>query len=320
MPELPEVETIRRGLVTKILGKKITGMEVRKPKIVKNPLEFFRQNLLNATFANIQRRGKLLIFSFFPADCHVAPAAVRAPRNDKTRYLLVHLKMTGQLVYQEQKTDSGIRQRQAGSAGMTKTRIIAGGHPFPIIEKLPNKFSHIIFTFADHSRLFFNDQRQFGFMKVASNDELACVLNQYGLDPFSLNYNLKNFLNVINRRVTPLKAFLMNQALIAGIGNIYADEVCFRLGVRPFRRISTLTTAQKKQLFATIKKILLSAIARGGTTFSNYRNAEGKKGNFSDALMVYRRTGEKCKKCKKGVIKRIKLGQRGTHFCPECQK
>ncbi|MFH2104905.1 MAG: bifunctional DNA-formamidopyrimidine glycosylase/DNA-(apurinic or apyrimidinic site) lyase [Parcubacteria group bacterium] len=286
MPELPEVETIRRDLQRKIVGKKITEVKVRKLKIVKGSQPAFRRALIGNSFAKISRRGKLLILELKKGE----------------KYLLIHLKMTGQLIYQ------------------ARGQIIAGGHGWPQIGKLPNKYSHIIFTFADRSQLFFNDLRQFGYMKLVGDEELSAILEKFGIEPLTKNFTWANFRHALAGKKTSLKAVLLNQKLIAGIGNIYVDEICFRAGVRPSRAVNKLSSAELRKIFNSCNIIIKQAIKYRGTTFNDYVDADGNKGNFISRLKVYQRAGEKCQRCRRGVIKKTRLAGRGTHYCPQCQK
>jgi formamidopyrimidine-DNA glycosylase len=284
MPELPEVETIRRGLESAILNKQITDLQVKKPKLLRNKQAYFFNTLKNNSIVNIDRIGKLLIFVLA----------------DKQNYLLVHLKMTGQLIY----TKGG--------------QMVAGGHKQAILGKLPNRYSHIIFHFTDGSKLFFNDMRQFGYMELVKDTEP--IIKRYGIEPGTDNFTWENFQKVfVNRRIA-IKVLLLNQQLISGIGNIYADEICYRAKVRPDRGVNTLTIAEKKKLFTATKYIIKKAVVNRGTTFSDYRDTSGQPGNFVKFLKVYGRAGQKCLSCRQVNIKKVKLGGRGTHFCSRCQK
>lgn len=285
MPELPEVETIKRDLNKRILNKNIREVKVSKPRIVKGSIQTFKKNLKGNSVKKIDRVGKLLIFVLKKAD----------------KYWLVHLKMTGQLIY------------------MTKGKIIPGGHNYPKIEKLPNKFSHIVITFSDKSKLFYNDIRQFGYMKVVNKRELEGILSSFGPDPIKNRFNKGDLLRIMENRKTNIKAFLMNQKNIAGIGNIYADEILFDAKIKPTRKIGSITKVEKGKLYFSIGKILKKAIEKRGTTFSNYVDGKGNKGNFTNYLKVYQREGEKCYGCGK-KIKRIKIAGRGTHYCANCQR
>jgi len=287
MPELPEVETIRRDLAAKILHKKITKVEVAKDKIVRGSTAKFKDDLVGKSFASVNRRGKLLIFDIASTDT----------------YLLVHLKMTGQLIYQ------------------SSDERVAGGHPWPEFDtKLPDKHTHITITFSDKSKLYFNDLRQFGFMKIVNEKQLDVVVAKFGIEPLTPDFTLDNFRKVFVGRKAPLKAVLLNQNLIAGLGNIYADEICFAAGVRTSKSVDRLTNKEKEALYKSAEKIIKQAIKYRGTTFRDYVDSQGRTGNFVDKLKVYGRSGDLCLKCHKFNIKKIKTAGRGTHYCPGCQK
>lgn len=286
MPELPEVETIRGDLEKKILHKKIVKVEVFLPKIVKNKVYFFKNNLLGKSFSRIDRIGKLLLFALAPSRF----------------WLLIHLKMTGQLLYQK------------------KNKIIVGGHsqsPLDII--LPSKYSYVIFTFQDGARLFFNDMRQFGYVKLVSASEKELIVAEYGIEPLQPNFTKKNFAIIFKKRKTILKALLLNQKFIAGIGNIYADEICFAAKILPSRRVHKLTVMEIDALYMACQRVIRKAIRLRGTTFNSFIDSEGRQGNFLKYLNVFGREKKICKRCHQGVIKKIRLVGRGTHFCPHCQ-
>jgi formamidopyrimidine-DNA glycosylase len=292
MPELPEVEVVRQGLEKKILKKKIQKVEIdsgptakSKPRQIKNALE-------GSYFNGIKRVGKLLVF-------------VLAEKNN---FLLIHLKMTGQLVYCD------------------KDNCFFGGHSLGedqkipgVGDELPDKHTRAIIYFQDKSRLYFNDLRKFGYMKVVSAQEYEKIFSSYGIDPLYPNFNYDNFVKSLKGKTTDIKKVLLDQSNIAGIGNIYADEILFASGVRPDRKTDTLTEKEKKDIFKNIKKIIDKAIKYKGTTFRNFIDADGQEGNFSHLLKVYGRKGEKCLKCG-GAVEKTKIAGRGTFFCPTCQK
>jgi formamidopyrimidine-DNA glycosylase len=287
MPELPEVETIRRDLARVIVGKKITHVEVLHRAPIKDGVKKFTEALQNKKLKHIDRIGKLLMLDL--SDGH---------------FLLIHLKMTGQLIYRHDKT------------------IIAGGHSFSAFkpDELPGAYTWVIWNFDDGSVLYFNDMRKFGYLKIVDRKEKEMIVSGYGLEPLTKNFTLKNFLKILEKRNAPIKAVLLNQALIAGIGNIYADEICFAAKIFPGTRTSVLSSLEKTKLFNAINIILKKAIKYKGTTFKNYVSAHGKKGNFSDFLQVYKRDKQKCFVCKKGIVSNKKIGGRSSRYCPVCQK
>jgi len=299
MPELPEVETIRRDLKRVITvpradkkSKRITSVEVRKKRIIKGEVKKFQDAFKSNFFKDIRRIGKLLIFVL--------------GRGDK--FMFTHLKMTGQLVY-----------LCPEDASKCTAKIVAGGHGEPKLDKLPSKYSHVIFNFADGSRLFFNDLRQFGYLEVVNKDRLKQVENDYGVGPLTSAFSFQKLKKILASRKAPIKAILLNQKLIAGIGNIYADEILFAARVRPQRSAGSLNDKEIKKIFKATPLILKKAIKYRGTTFNNYVDSSGRRGNFSQKLKVYGRAGGKCRGCA-GVVKKIKLAGRGTHYCPECQQ
>jgi len=289
MPELPEVETIRRDLEKKIAGEKIQSIEILAAKSVHNKSSDFLKILIANNFKHIERRGKLLMFAL--------------DKVDKYAYLLVHLKMTGQLIYRHKK------------------QILAGGHSQNAMDTIvPNKFTRVIFTFGDGGQLFFNDLRRFGYLKLVSKEEKEkIVIHSFGIEPLTPDYTLEAFQKLFKKRQTNIKALLLNQKLISGIGNIYADEVCFCAKIFPTRKVGSLSGLEIKKLFNCIEDVLRVAIENRGTTFNNYVDSAGHTGSHINFLNVYGRDGEKCKRCK-GTILKIKHAGRGTHYCANCQK
>ena len=287
MPELPEVETIVNDLNKKILKNKIISININLKKIIKSPILEFTSTLKNNSFKNIIRRGKLIIFELIK----------------KNKFLLIHLIMTGQLIYQKNK------EITAGGHGENKDLI-----------KLPNKYSHLIFNFINGGKLFFNDQRQFGVVKLVNQKQLEEYLINFGVEPLSKDFTLKKLQDVLKNKKVNIKSFLLNQKHIVGIGNIYADEILFASLILPTRKVYSLSQKEIKKLYNNIKKILEKAINARGTTFNNYRDSDGNKGNFINLLKVYQRQGKICLKCKKATIQKDKVAGRGTHFCKICQK
>lgn len=285
MPELPEVETIRRGLEKRIINKKIVAVKALDKKVVKN--QNFANILVGQKVVKIERRGKLLAFLL-----------------SNHEYLFAHLKMTGQLIYKEN----------------NKNKILAGGHSLNSMADWGDKYTRATITFSDKSELWFNDLRRFGYLKIVDQKEKDRVWEKdFGIEPLTKNFTWPNLRKLFLKRQTNIKALLMNQKLIAGLGNIYVDEACFCANVLPSRKVSKITESEIKKFFVCIPKILKIAIKNRGTTFNSFVDDNGKKGSHVKFLNVYGRAGEKCKKCGT-AIQKIRHAGRGTHFCPKCQK
>lgn len=287
MPELPEVETIKTGLANHIKGKKILDFDCDWPKMINYSVAEYKDNVKGLKIQNIRRQAKMLIINL-----------------SQGWNILVHLKMTGQLVY--------------GS----KTKCLVGGHPIEQgYDCLPNKFTHAIFTFTDNSHLYFNDVRKFGWLKLLKDQELKDILTSMNLgpEPLSKDFTFEYLKQRIKQRQnSKIKQFLLDPKNVVGIGNIYSDEVCFAAGVRPTRLNKTLKDAEIKLIYQEIPKILKQAIKLQGTTFSNYRNAEGESGKFLNKLKVYGRAGQQCKVCA-SELKKTKIAGRSSVYCPQCQ-
>ena len=285
MPELPEVQTITNDLSKKILNKKISSVDIRLKNIVKNDTQDFIETLVDNSFKKIERRGKFIILKLKNSDKH----------------LVIHLRLTGQLIYQN------------------KNEIIAGGHDTGENNfNLLDKHAHLVIHFKDNSKLFYNDQRQFGFFQIVNDEELLEIKEKLGVEPLDGKFTLKIFSELIRSKKINVKAFLLNQKDIAGIGNIYADETLFKAGIRPTRTLDSLVSVEIKKLFMSIKTILKEAVKQRGTSFNNYIDTDGNKGNFAKKLKVYGRDGQKCVVCDSIIIK-TKVAGRGTRYCPKCQ-
>ncbi len=293
MPELPEVETIRRGLSKRIIGLAIDDIDIRAPKSFIGK----KEDVLGKKVIEIDRRAKVL-----------------AIKLENHFNLLFHLKMTGQLIY---------RQELPIINSRVQTDNFAGGHPdHDWHASLPNSRTAIVFTFDDGSHLFFNDMRRFGWCKVLSDMELNKIFSgEYGPEPFDAKFNAEYLMlkasKIPNRNI---KQFMTDQTIVAGIGNIYIDELLFDAKITPLRKVRDIALTEWKKIVDSTKKILELAIEQGGTTDSDYVNAEGGKGGMQNYLKVYHKTGSPCPDGCNGVIKRISLGGRGTHFCESCQK
>lgn len=285
MPELPEVETIRRDLAKHLLEKSFVNVEIKNQKSVRGATAVFKRNLRGAKVVAINRRGKLLLIELASG-----------------RTLIIHLKMTGQLFYRSGK------------------KILAGGHGQDIPQDLPGKHTHVIFSFTDDAVLYFNDMRKFGYISLADVKMMKKIMLAYGPEPLTSSFTADYLQEQLRKRSTSLKAVLLNQSVVAGLGNIYVDEAAFLAGVRPTRRANRLTRPEAIKLHTVIKNVLRQAIKLRGTTFRNYRDAHGRGGRFFSKLNVYGRDGQMCFKCHKSKIKKIVVAGRGTHFCPSCQK
>jgi len=305
MPELPEVETIRRDLVARLLGQSFTSIEVLSSKTASHPAVFFANNLRDRKIIKLERRGKLLIFKL--------SLKKETPRNRSTKsqldYLLIHLKMTGQLVYLDKKEKVAGGHSLSGDSFMTAV----GG-------ELPNKHTRAVFGFKNGGQLFFNDLRKFGYLKLVTAEELARLLkNNYGPEPLTKDFSYPFLKATLKNKKVKTKVLLLNQKLIAGLGNIYVDEALWAARVNPERIAGSLTEPEIKKLWQVINAIIRKAIAYRGTTFRNYVDSRGQQGNFSDRLAVYGRQGQSCQNCHSLIAKK-KVAGRGTHYCPNCQK
>lgn len=316
MPELPEVETIRRGLEKIIVGKKITSIEFDWAKSFPNAKHDANAFLIEATITNVRRRAKLLLIDL------------------STNYsLVIHLKMTGQMVFvgdqkrqsedRRSKTEEKNLQSPVSSLQSTEPKVRFGaGHPnHSLIGKLPDKSTRVIIDFGD-SKLFFNDQRKFGWMKLLPTLEVPNIdfFKKVGPEPLSSSFTAKDFiLRLKKRQKSAIKAVLLDQTIIAGVGNIYADESLFAAKIHPDTKIINISDTKLKNLFNELKKVLRLSIKLGGSTDKNYVDAEGKKGSYLKFAKVFRREKEPCPRCKTTIIK-IRSAGRGTHICPSCQR
>jgi len=282
MPELPEVETIKRQLTQKVEGLVIKNILINKPKLFYgNP-----SDIIGKQITKITRRAKIIVIDL-----------------SNKRHLLIHLKMTGQLIFVDER----------GSFG--------GGHPIPPFNlAVPNKYSHIIIEFTNGSKLYFNDIRQFGWIKIVNSKELNTESEKFGPEPLGKDFTIEIFKdNLLRHKNKPIKPVLMDQSVVAGLGNIYAAEACFHARIRPDRKISTLSDKDFQNLFDAICEILPLAIKYQGVSADDYVTLEGKTGDYYKKLLVYDREGEPCPAKCGGKIAKFKLAGRGTYWCPKCQ-
>ena len=293
MPELPEVETIKNQLNKLTIGKKISRVDILLPKIVRLDKNKFKKIVLGAKIKKLSRRAKILAIEL---------------NNDWT--MLFHLKMTGQLIYRKPSTAAhGLRSGNRTSSGHSEQ------------SEESNKHTHVIFNFSDGSRLLFNDLRQFGYLKLVKTEALEefWQKEKFGPEALDKKFTLDKFKEVlIKRPKARIKQFLMDQKNLAGIGNIYADEILFFSRVHPLRPAGSLKEQEIKQIHLGIKNILRLAIKLKGTSSNDYLDALGQPGKFATQLKVYGRKGKKCVKCSR-LIEKIKIGGRSASFCPACQ-
>ena len=294
MPELPEVETVRRGLAELLPGRVVKKATVfDSPKSFPNTPADVEQFLYGAHVTAVRRRAKVLMIDL-----------------DSRYSLVVHLKMTGQLVFRSCHP-AMYRRKKSGRACHRdpdcfpmilegdKVSNFAGGHPNDsLVGELPDRSTRVQIDFADGSQLFFNDQRKFGWMKLLPTAEVQNL-------PFM-------------QKVGPKPAFL-DQSVIAGVGNIYADEALWAARIHPQTRVRNVTDEQLNTLFIELCKILQLSIDQGGSTDRNYVDAEGQKGNYLAFANVFRREGQACRRHPDQDIIKLKVAGRGTHICPACQ-
>ncbi len=284
MPELPEVETTVRGLQQKVLSRTFVDIWTDFKKIIKKPKDFkqFEKELKGRKIQKIWRRGKNIIFEL-----------------SQGYSLLVHQKLTGHLLYGEWQED----------------RV--------------NSYIHLKFFLDNGKILALSDLRKFAKIELWETEDLKRELSSLGPEPLDKNFTFEKFKEALEnkkaargeprQRRGKIKQVLMNQEIIVGIGNIYSDEVLWRSKIHPFKDVSKLTEKELRNIYSNIKNVFKKAIELRGESFSDYRDLEGKKGNFDAARKVYRKEGEKCQRCNT-IIKRAKINGRSAHFCPNCQK
>ena len=272
MPELPEVETVRRGLAAQITGRTFIGISFLEwPRTIEAPTpEELTRRIAGRRVVDVQRRAKFLLVVL-----------------DNDEALTIHLRMTGQ--------------------------VTIAPHDMP-----RDRFERVALAFADGDELRFGDIRRFGRIALYDRDALAARFRALGPEPLGDDWARDDFAAALARRRTRLKPLLLDQSFLAGLGNIYVDESLFRAGLHPLTPAAEVTPAGAGRLHATIREVLGEAIASGGTTFSNYRDAFGNEGDYYERRRVYGRTDEPCPTCGTAIT-RIVVGGRGTHFCPHCQ-
>ncbi len=289
MPELPEVETIRRGLSELLVGNTITSAAHHdSPKSFPNTLADVEQFLLGATVVVVARRAKVLLIEL------------------SSKYsLVIHLKMTGQLVYR------------------SDTQRFGAGHPTDsLIGVLPDRSTRVTLEFSDGSHLYFNDQRKFGWMRLMPTLEVPNIdfMQKVGPEPLEDSFTRDEFIPRVRRHAnTSIKAAILDQTVLAGVGNIYADESLWGARIHPAQKVRDVTDEQLALLLGEIKYVMNLSLEKGGSTDKNYVNAEGKRGSYIDFARVFRKEGTPCVRHPDVLIEKLRVAGRGTHICPVCQ-
>lgn len=288
MPELPEVETIKIGLAKLLPAKRIKSVDFDWAKSFPNAEADVQNFLIGTEITEVKRRAKVLLIEL------------------STNYsLVIHLKMTGQLVYR-----GGIER-------------FGAGHPSEsLIGDLPDRSTRVTLAFDDGSCLFFNDQRKFGWMRLMPTPEVMNLdfFKKVGPEPLSADFNWKDLQQrLLRRKNTSIKAALLDQTVVAGVGNIYADESLWGAKIHPATLVRDVSATKVHKLYDELVFVLRLSIEKGGSTDKNYVDAEGKKGSYLTFARVFRREGQPCPRCGAIIIK-IRVAGRGTHLCPKEQK
>lgn len=289
MPELPEVETVRIGLQQFLPGLVVKSVEFDWPKGFDNPRKLVDTKLIDARVDRVDRRGKVIIIPL-----------------SSGYSLLIHLKMTGQLVFVGENMRFG------------------AGHPNDsLLSKLPDRSTRVTITFTSGAKLYFNDQRKFGWVKLEKTEGLYennPFLSKLGPEPLDESYTFKQFKLAVQKRAgTSIKAAILDQTVLAGVGNIYADEGLFAARIHPAAKVVDISTIKLKRLYTALREVMRLSIELGGSSDRNYVDAEGKKGSYLKFAKVFRLEGQPCPGCGRPIAK-IRVAGRGTHICTHCQK
>ncbi len=287
MPELPEVETVRIGLERLLPGLQVASVSYDWPKGFPNAPTDVQAFLVGAHILRVRRRAKVLLIDL-----------------DTNHTLVIHLKMTGQLVYRD-------KQQKFGA-----------GHPnHSLVGKLPDRSTRVTFDFTGGAKLFFNDQRKFGWVRLMPTAEVGSLdfFMKVGPEPLSSDFTAVNFSERLQRRANSgIKAVLLDQTIVAGVGNIYADESLWGAQIHPETKVRDIGGTERLSLYHALRSVLALSIEKGGSTDRNYVDAEGKRGSYLAFANVFRREGMLCPRCGNTIIK-TKVAGRGTHTCPYCQ-
>lgn len=293
MPELPEVETIVQELIKatpKIVGSKILNFWTDWKKIIKKPknIQDFQKELRGKRIIDIKRRGKNILFFL-----------------EKEKILLIHQKLTGHLLYGKWRLKNGKWESEIKGPMQTDNQ---------------NKFLHFIIFLSNNWQIALSDARKFAKIELIGQKELNEIVKKLGPEPLDHSFNFEKFKETIfKKKNSKIKQVLMDQQVIAGIGNIYSDEALWLAKIHPFRQVKSLKDEELKKLFLATKKVLEKGIECCGESISDFRRLDGSKGFFDKFRKVYRRKGEKCSRCRAKIVAK-KIGGRTTSFCPACQK
>lgn len=284
---MPEVETVRIGLAKLLPGRVIQEVVFDTPKSFPNAPNDVANFVVGAKVVLVARRAKVLLIEL------------------SSKYsLVIHLKMTGQLVFRGEQT-------------------FGAGHPNDsLVGKLPDRTTRVTITFKDGSKLFFNDQRKFGWIRLFPTAEVPNIdfFKKVGPEPLEASFTPEVFYERLQRRKNSnIKAVLLDQTVLAGIGNIYADEGLWGAKIHPKTLVKNISQTQSDALYKALIDVLKLSIKTGGATDRNYVNAEGKKGSYISFAKVFRREGKPCPRCGT-IIEKIRVAGRGTHICPQCQQ
>lgn len=282
MPELPEVETIARQLDEVLVGQKVVKIEIFRTKSFSGNKDELRGKVVEG----ISRRAKMMAISFRNSD----------------KLLVVHLKMTGQLIY------------------LSGNHRVVGGHPTPDwVNELPSKHTRVIIDFDNGGKLFFNDLRVFGWMKLIQKSEFRIQESGMAPDVVDKEFTLEYFKNILLKSGRSIKLVLLDQAKFGGIGNIYANDALYKAKIDPRRKAKELSDKEIKSLFLAVKEVINLGIKYGGASVDKYVDVSGMGGKYQEHFFVYGKDGERCRR--DGVIiRKIKIGGRGTYYCSGCQK
>ena len=277
MPELPEVESLRRILARSISGRSFVAATVAEPRLRRMIAPDLAPRITGSRIQRVSRRAKYLLIEL-----------------DHDRILMVHLGMSGSLTHRRARRDA---------------------------EGFDPRHDHVTFTLDDGTWLVYNDPRRFGLMKLLRRADLASIaeLAATGPEPFGKEFGAEYLWRLARGRKSAIKNFLMDQRIVAGVGNIYASEILFRAKIRPTRRAGKVTRVEMERIATITPQVLREAIGSGGTTFRNYRDSQGQPGRYATRLQVYDREGQPCVACTT-PIRAVVVGQRSSFYCPRCQK